>query len=193
MEDFFKWIVAGFAGGAGIWLLIKSYIDKYAGAFLEEKGKNLATKQDIGDIAKIVESIKHENNLILEEVKGKHQMRLASIDKRLAVHQEAYTLWRDLLQSVHQKDKCGDMVIKCQEWWYKNCLYLDQNARQAFYEAYHAAFHYPDLWASREDRSVLDEYWAKITNAGKAIEEGTALPSIHIPEQDMPESEKGGQ
>lgn len=95
MEDFFKWIIAGFAGGAGIWLLIKSSLEKYTGAFLEEKGKNLATKQDIGKITKIVEGIKHENSLLLEEVKGKLQLRLAVIEKRIDAYQSLYT-------SIHQ-------------------------------------------------------------------------------------------
>ncbi len=182
MEDFVKWMIAGFAGGAGIWLLIRSSLERYVGAFLEEKGKNLANKQDIGEITKIVETIKHENNLILEEIKGKHRMRIAAIDKRLEVHQEAYTLWRDLLHTVHQKDKVGDMVYKCQEWWFKNCLYLDKDAREAFFEAYRAAAIHPDLLASKEEGKVIKENWAKIANAGKAIEEGAALPSISIPE-----------
>lgn len=38
------------------WYLHKNYIPKY----FEEKGKNLATKEDIGDITKIVESVKFD-------------------------------------------------------------------------------------------------------------------------------------
>jgi len=187
MEDFIKWIVAVLVGGSGIWLLIKSSLQNYVGGFLEEKGRNLATKQDIRDITEIVEGIKHENNKILEEIKGKHHMRMASIDKRLAIHQEAYTLWRDLLHTVHQKDKVGDKINECQEWWFKNCLYLDQNPRKAFYEAFHAAAIHSDLLASKEDGSVIRENWTKITKVGEATEEAVALPPIHIPEQDMPE------
>jgi hypothetical protein len=71
MEDFFKWIVTSFFGGiAAIFIFAKFLLEKYAEGYLKKKGDNLATKEDIGEITKIVEGIKHENNLILEEVRG---------------------------------------------------------------------------------------------------------------------------
>lgn len=73
--------------------------------FLKEKGKNLAIQQDIGKITDEIEKVKLQNNLLLEEVRGRHQLRLAALDRRLQAHQEAFTLWRNLLSKAHNEKK----------------------------------------------------------------------------------------
>src|SRR5207248_7668825 len=113
-------------------------------------GKNLATKEDVGEITRIVENIRAESARELEEIRHqyrsildsqgqRHQLRVAALERRLQAHQEAYTLWWNLLGAVHDEQRIGKIVMDCQDWWVKNCLYLDAEARSAFSAAYHAA------------------------------------------------------
>ena len=60
------------------------------GSFIREKGKNLATKKDIGRITKEIESVKSIYTKEIEHIREKQQLRLAAIDKRLEAHQKAY-------------------------------------------------------------------------------------------------------
>ena len=109
----------------GVLVLIASY--------LKNRGKNLATKKDIetitdkiesvrADYAKKMESIVHENKMIRDQLHQRHEMKLAALDKRLSVHQEAYTLWWELMGKANKKDEIGDFVIKCQKWYVNNSL-----------------------------------------------------------------------
>lgn len=50
----------------GLFFLLKHFIPKY----FEKKAENLATKEDIGEITTIVESIKQQNNKELEFIKS---------------------------------------------------------------------------------------------------------------------------
>ena len=102
--------------------------------YLSEKGKNLATKEDVGEITKEIASVNHRYNSLLEELKGRHQLRLAAVDKRLQVHQEAFTLWRKMLEFAYD-DEVGKVVLEAQAWWEQNCIYLEPEARQAFVDA----------------------------------------------------------
>jgi len=95
-----------------------------------ERGKNLATKEDIGHITAIVELIKAQHAAELETLKSRNQLRVASIDQRLRAHQEAFTLWRRLYGAVQQGD-IGQIVQECQHWWDNNCLYLEPEAARA--------------------------------------------------------------
>ncbi len=63
--------------------------------------------------------------------KGKHQLRMAALDRRSEAHQEAFALCRKLVSSVHHEN-IGEVVMECQYWWNKNCLYLGPEAREAF-------------------------------------------------------------
>jgi hypothetical protein len=191
MEDFIKWIVAGFAGGAGIWLLIKSSLEKYVGGFLEEKGKNLATKQDIGNITQIVEGIKHENSVFLEEIKATNKLKMAALDKRLQVHQEAYSLWQRLVMNSHiqSQDEFKTFSAECEYWWFNNCLYLEGDVRKSFYDLLQTAEIFNRIRHKQIDKNEIigkgDETYLKIAadilfKFGNKIEEAIQLPSIKI-------------
>ncbi len=160
----------------------------FLGSYLRTKGKNLATKEDTKEITKKVESVRaeyarqmellaQEHRLFLQREERKHELSLAALDKRLAVHQEAYALWWELMGSASKKEKAGEIVMKCQEWWVHNSLYLTPEAREAFREAYHAAFLHPDLLYAREDASVIKDNFTTIRQAGEVIVKAVALPS----------------
>ena len=81
-------LVLVFCGGA--------FLGKYLPSYLSEKGKNLATKEDIAEITREVERVKSESRErlegILEHLRYRNQLRLAALDRRLQAHQEAYAL-----------------------------------------------------------------------------------------------------
>jgi hypothetical protein len=156
--------------------LATAYFIDYAKA----KGKNLADKEDIRRITQLVESVKQENQLILEQMRSRLQLRLAAAEKRLQAHQEAFVFWRGLLKTVHT-DGIGTIVDQCQTWWEHNCLYLSAEARDAFNLAYSCAgSHRTYLQGPRDAQSaeVAKRNWSSIMAAGNIIVAGVNLPSL---------------
>jgi hypothetical protein len=185
MEDFFKLIVSGSAGAVIIWLFIKS--------FLEEKGKNLADKQDIGEITKIVQEVINQYAMILENFKLYNQLKLAALEKRMGIYQKGYTLWSDICANLYDRKKIKEIVEQCQKWWYSNCLYLDKDSREKFREAYIAASMYIDFVESTHDSKLIKENWDKISEAGKALEKAVGLPVIADVEKELEDIRKKGE
>jgi hypothetical protein len=58
--------VGGVVAGVCVFLLLKSFVPSY----LAEKGKNLATREDMAEITDEIEKVKSEYALILEELKA---------------------------------------------------------------------------------------------------------------------------
>jgi hypothetical protein len=125
-----------------------------------------------------LEDLSHQNRLILEQSSRRHQLRMAALERRIEVHQQGYTLWVKLVGSVYREEQLGSVVIECQDWWQRHCLYLDGAGREAFRDAYMAATHHHDLVKAREDAQVLRENWATIMRAGELIVTAVELPSI---------------
>ena len=71
---------------------------------------------------------------IVEWYRQKNRLRLAAIDKRLEVNQEAYTfsvnLW--ISTTVGNEEGTSDIREEGFEWWTKNCLYLSKESSQEF-------------------------------------------------------------
>lgn len=70
--------------------------------YIEQKSKNLATKEDVGEITHIVEKIKTDNAHTLENIKAEHakkleeirkenQLLVSTVDKHLALKIKIYT------------------------------------------------------------------------------------------------------
>jgi len=152
-------------------------LTKHTESYAAEKGKNLATREDIQEITRKIEDVKHQYNTLLQLQSQHHQLRMAALDRRLQAHQEAYTLWWKVFGAVHDPQRIGPAVMECQEWWTKNCLYLNAEARDAFSVAYHAAHNHKDLVKSG-DRDALKYNWELIQNAGPKIAEALALPAL---------------
>lgn len=165
-------------------LLWRSYFPAYAA----EKAKNLATREDIQEITRRVEEVKtlyaaqikdleHQNALVLERLRADQQLRMAAAEKRLAVHQEAFTLWRKLMMAAHT-DQVLKVVLACQDWWERNCLYLAPQARDGFNRAYHAASAHRELVQDRTNVELAKSNWQLILAAGDQIVAGVELPSL---------------
>lgn len=168
----------------GLLVLFGSFL----GSYLRMKGKNLATKEDTDAITKKVETVRaeyakqleslaQEHRLFIQREERKHELSLAALDKRLAAHQEAYALWWELMWNASKKENVGEIVMKCQEWWVHNSLYLTAEARKAFSEAYHAAHLHPDLLEARESSDEIRENFKTIRQAGEVLVRAVTLPS----------------
>jgi len=161
--------------------LMAGALGAFLGAYFNEKGKNLATKEDVGQITKTVEEIRSEYAKEIEDLRGRFSLRTAALERRLEAHQQAYTLWRKLL-NVMGGEHPTQAILDCQEWWNKNCLYLAPGARDAFYRAFSAASHYGKFaQAAHNSPSMLQEHRERdelIKSAGRQILEAVALPPI---------------
>ena len=173
-------LVLVFCGGA--------FLGKYLPSYLSQKGKNLATQEDIGKITREVEQVKSEFRErlegIVEHLRYRNQLRLAALDRRLQAHQEAYALLGKLRSAAHATEPVSDVFEECNAWWNKNCLYLEADAREKFLSAYYAALNHPELkertarCLSPENRADLAENWKKINDAPEAIVKAVELPSL---------------
>jgi hypothetical protein len=110
-------------------------------SYYTEKGKNLATKEDIAAITSEVARVNHRYNELVEELRARNQMRMAAIDRRLEVHQKSFTLWRELVVGKN----VDDAATACSEFYNANCLYLEGGLRQAFVDAFTNAVMHRDL------------------------------------------------
>lgn len=175
-------VLLTYAGAFGIggivflgfaWLFLKSYLPSY----FSKKAENLATREDIAGITHEIESIKTQYAVLIEETKAKHQLRVAALDRRLQAHQEAFTLWREILSGVHTEE-IGKVVLKCQEWWEKNCLYLEPKVRDAFVAAYSAAHSHHAYVQSCTAVNICTENWESIAKFPNVLFEAIQLPPL---------------
>jgi hypothetical protein len=165
--------VGALVAGVIVFLLCRHYLPTY----LSEKGRNLATREDIGEITDKVESVRSQYTALAEELKARHQLRLAALDRRLQAHQEAFTHWRRLLGSAYAEN-IRQVTMECQDWWEKNCVYLEPGVRQAFVEAYTAAHSRHELVKMRSDTQTLQQSWARITQFPNLVFQAMQLPSL---------------
>ncbi|MET4567698.1 hypothetical protein [Rhodanobacter soli] len=171
-----------------------SAIGGWSGAFLsgylKRKGENLATKEDVGEITKKVEGIRadfvrdaqsraHEQNVFIESFKAHQNLRTLAGPERLRASQEAFALWRALFDA-----DIADFAVmdECNDWWRKNCLYLDAPARQAFIEGV-AAWHGRAILMSPANRDPanhepLTRLMATFMATPDAIMKGAGLPPL---------------
>ena len=170
-----------------IYLLVAFGLGAFVQKYLNKKGENLATKKDIAEITDKVEQVRLEYAKRLEQTKLSHQLRLAALDRRLEVHQQAYALWWKLMGVVHDNASIGEVIMECQDWWVENNLYLDAEARQAFRIAYNSASTHCQIYTElREADSIerqrrekaLSESWESVVYAGEVIAKAVELPDL---------------
>lgn len=166
------------------WVLVATIILAgvlgYIGSYLREKGKNLATREEVQGITQKIEEVKKEYNKQLEAYKSSlqlsNQLKVAALDKRLQKHQEAYSLWLKLLFSLRNPEELGKVIDECQSWWNENCLYLGEDARYAYKFAYIVAGDFINIsgMSTSESRERLKD----IEEAGIKLVESVNLPSL---------------
>lgn len=168
-------------------------VQRYFGDYLGEKGKNLATREDIGAITRIVEETKQtfaqDLARLSEELRAQTSLRLLAAEKRLEAHQEVYQLWRQLVDGIHaeEPERRKQLKAQCLDFHFKKCLYLDPTVREAFVDAITSFDVHPDLLRSPEVNPAIDramiagtiqENFRRVERLGKAITDACELPSI---------------
>lgn len=167
-----------------VFLLVGVLIASGLGAYVAHKGRNLATKEDVADITRKVEEVKAVFATQLEDQAQQNRLRLAALDKRLEVHQEAYVRWRKLLSAVYT-DQIVDVVIECQNWWIAHCLYLNAEVREAFVTAWLAAERHRDLLRSQGNQAAVYKNWDELQACGDAVLRSAGLPGFGTHEKDQ--------
>ena len=171
-------MLTGFGTGALVaggvtYLIVKHFMSSY----LSEKGKNLATREDIEEITRKVEGIRTQYLSLVEELKARHQLRLAAVDRRLQAHQEAFALWRKIMATTHTEN-VAEVVMECQTWWEQNCIYLEPAVREAFVTAYGAANHHNSLVKGRSEVTLIQSNWQLITGFPNVLFQAIQLPAL---------------
>lgn len=182
----------GLAEGQAVWYVLSAIIGGLitgAGAYLAEKGKNRATKEDIGQITQAVEAVKSEFSEKLEDLKAHHQLRMVAAERRLQAHQEAYTHWQGLYDAalslgpdIDGPAKLKNEIGLSRNWYLKNCIFLGPRSRTAFSSASGAAVIH--LVRVNDDTFSGNDYlrnWQVLEDASKIILEEVELPVISIP------------
>jgi hypothetical protein len=168
----------GLAGFVVIWVFQKLW-----GAYLSEKGKNVATKEDIAAITRKVEEVKNVYSLLVEDTRARNQLRMGALGPRLQAHQEAFALWRRLYREMDQPN-VGAVMNECQAWWEENCLYLEPGVRDAFLQAYAAVGYHGALVESQdgsaESRAELRENRRLITEFDNTLLKAIQLPPLSV-------------
>lgn len=171
-----------FISGLGIGTLLETGVlwllaGKFLPAYVIAKAQNVATKEDIAEITDQVEKVRAQYTASLETQKSIHSLRMAALDRRLQAHQEAFTLWRGIIGSVHTPE-VGRAVLECQAWWEKNCVYLEPEIRTAFVDAYQAASTHAALLQDRGHPELVKENWLRITSFPNMLFAAVKLPEL---------------
>jgi hypothetical protein len=158
------------------------------GQYLREKGKNLATKEDVGEITSIVENIKkenakelaalaHERHLDIKRLEQLNDLRLASIDERLKAYQEAYSLAFRMLDAMGNRQQSFVVLKACTNFWEHRSLYISEAVRVALDKAM-IALHCHESTCAESSPVTPDENRAAITQALRVIERSVNLPEF---------------
>lgn len=162
----------------------KVYFPKY----LENKAKNLATKEDIGEITTIVENIRKGSAVELEKLSQQHRfeiqkldqfnnLRMAALDKRLEVHQEAYELVFGMLEALGDREREIEILKKANEFWKTKSLYVSEAVRETIDRAMIATNAHASTFSGSSPVRPEDNR-KRISDALRAIEAAVNLPSF---------------
>ena len=151
-------------------LILKFYLSSY----LTGKGKSLATRQDTAAITEKVESVCTQYATLIQELKARQQLRLATVGRCFQAHQEAFAFWRKLMSAWHT-DQIGEEATECQAWWEQNRIYVEPTVREAFVSAYGAAPGHNALVRGRAEVKVVTESWLLITGFSNLLFQAVQL------------------
>lgn len=89
-------------GGLTLWLILRYW----ASSYLSEKGKNLATKEDVGYITDKVESVRNEYAKAIELLRSDNQLRLAAIEREKSIKKDVF------LSAVTSINRCHGILSR---------------------------------------------------------------------------------
>lgn len=146
------------------------------GAFYKFVVKGLLAKQK-ADYSTALEKFKQEGQAELSNRRANHELSVAALEKRLEVHQQAYSLCIDMKN--HSENDAKKTYNKCFYFFKDNSIYLTTDARVAFTSAM-------DLMNSRffmfknDDTEMVKDLSQKIEIQGNKILKTLNLPDINV-------------
>jgi len=108
-------------GTLGVLVACGLFLKTYLPSYMAEKGKNLASKEDVQEITRLVESVRAEYTSQLEQLKAELSSQEQVLERRRRVYEEI----------------CASLVI------FVSCHDNSVEAKRRFYSAYASAW----LWA----------------------------------------------
>lgn len=178
----------GLAQGQAIWYLASAVTGGAItglAAYLAEKGKNRATKEDIGEITRAVEETRKDFNRQLEDLKAHHQLRLVAAEKRIQAHQQAYAHWLELQKSIVFDDESWTTLREEGRTWYaNNCMFLTSNSRRVFATAI-AGFDRLRIGTRTHDLELQREAHQEIGGIFPTIFSDVDIPSLGFKPEDI--------
>ena len=116
---------------------------------------------------------------------------MAALEKRLEVHQEAITICFGIWRNIFNDQELFQIVVDAQDWYYQNCLYLDDTSRNDFWNCLIQAPQHADLVQGYQEvrhqrggirdettEHMIKESWATIHKPGESIPAAVGLPSF---------------
>lgn len=116
------------------------------------------------------------SQILLKKNERLNVFRLVAAEKRLEAHQKAFMLWNELFSNIHNDDGLSSIIFRCQDWWNKNCLYLDPKSREAFKMAYLTASIFNSI--PKSDNKLKKDNFKIIEKTGELLVRGVDLPTI---------------
>ena len=109
----------------------------------EQERRKPRNKRDIAEITDKVEQVKSEYIERLEELSSRivysSNIRSTRINSALPLWTDglksinnAFALWQKLMMCCTTRKVVGEVIRECRDWWVRNNLYLEEEARQAF-------------------------------------------------------------
>lgn len=122
----------------------------------------------------------------------KNAILLASLDRRLVAHQEAYNYLRKLFKTANvdwdggsRKTKLKSIIDDAQDFWEKNTLFISEEATMYFHLFISSLTVYNIENVSQAEREITEKY---LLNTGRAIKQGV---EIYLPDKLLIEELKG--
>jgi len=115
-------------------------------------------------------------------------LRMAALEKRLSVHQDAHRIWAHLLSRLYDPILRQAAYRQCMHWWDENCLYLEAKTRKEFYTVLRAV----PTFNPGPNQSQSDlEIFRRAENMLDQISAGVYLPPIGDTPNKRNEAPKG--
>jgi hypothetical protein len=138
-------------------LILWFLVDKWVGPYVTAVGQAAIAKRETAEITDLSERVKHCYTEKAEDIRARHQLRLAALDQRLAAHQQSFSHWLNMYRVLY-KDELAEQTNKCRRWWEDNCLYLEPKVRDAFADAVSAAETHSQLQKEKDSAYKDQEY-----------------------------------
>ena len=122
----------------------------------------------------------------------KNAILLASLDKRLTAHQEAYNYLRKLFKAANadwdggaRRTKLMPIIEDAHDFWDKNTLFLSEEASKLFHLYIFNIVVYNKEDVTSQERDSLESH---LINAGRALKQGV---EIYLPDKILIEELQG--